>query len=48
MFIWGGVVYVLLRNTKFRAPFYVSAPIVALFAYYIYFWAASNELGPTK
>ena len=45
MFIWGAVVYVLLRDTKFRVSLLVSAPIVALFIYYIYFWAASKELG---
>jgi peptidoglycan/LPS O-acetylase OafA/YrhL len=45
MFVWGAVVYVLLRDTKFRVPFYVSLPLVALFAYYLYVWAASDELG---
>ena len=45
MFIWGGAIYVLLRDTKFRVPFYVSAPVVSLFAYYVYFWAGSAALG---
>jgi peptidoglycan/LPS O-acetylase OafA/YrhL len=45
MFIWGAAIYVVLRDTKFRVPFYISAPIIALFVAYIYFWAASKTLG---
>ena len=45
MFFWGAVAYAALRDTKFRVPLYVSVPIVALFAYYIYFLAGSEEYG---
>ncbi len=45
MFVWGGAIYVILRDTKFRVPFAVAAPTVILFACYIYFWAATKTLG---
>jgi peptidoglycan/LPS O-acetylase OafA/YrhL len=47
MFLWGSVVYVILRNTKIRVPFWVSAAVVSLGAYYIYAWSASIALGNT-
>jgi len=48
MFFWGAVAYAVLRDTKFRVPLYVSAPIVAMFAYYIYFLAGGRRTAHAK
>jgi peptidoglycan/LPS O-acetylase OafA/YrhL len=45
MFFWGGVLYVVTRDTAFRIPFAAGALILAAGVYYYYFWAASRELG---
>jgi len=46
MFLWGAVIYVLLRDSTFRIPFVVAVPIVAIGLYYFYAWSASELLGP--
>lgn len=42
MFFWGAVIYVLMRNTGFRIPFALGAPIVAVGLHYYYAWATSS------
>ena len=46
MFLWGAVIYVLLRDSTFRIPFVVAVPIVAIGLYYFSAWSASELLGP--
>jgi peptidoglycan/LPS O-acetylase OafA/YrhL len=45
MFFWGGVLYVVTRDSDFRIPFPIGASVLAAGVYYNYFWAASTALG---
>ena len=45
MFFWGAAIYVVMRNTRFRIPFAVGAPIVVIALYYFYAWSTSKLLG---
>ncbi len=45
MFCWGAVTYVVLRDTNFRIPFALGAPLILLGLYYFYAWSASDLFG---
>jgi peptidoglycan/LPS O-acetylase OafA/YrhL len=47
MFFWGGAIYVVMRDTRFRIPFIVGAPLVAADLYYYYAWATSAPFATT-
>ena len=45
MFCWGAVTYVVLRDTNFRIPFALGAPLILVGLYYFYAWSASDLVG---